>query len=133
VTEFPAHVEDRYRRLAEQRRWPPEVEAAFRTSVGWYRALEENPGPRCYYEYADSEGLVDKGARWLWETVIVNGEVVATKQIEVPSAAPSRRYWWQRLEDDTGMLTDQALDIDLPGIAPITRSAFYALWDRVHT
>jgi hypothetical protein len=77
VTEFPAHVEDRYRRLAEKRRWPREVEAAFRTSVGWYRALEENPGPRCHYEYVDSEGLLDKGARWLWETVIVNGEVVA--------------------------------------------------------
>ncbi|SMC46835.1 hypothetical protein SAMN05661093_00001 [Kibdelosporangium aridum] len=133
VTEFPAHVEDRYRRLAEQRRWTPEVRAAFRASVGWYRALDEDPGPRCYFEYVDEEGLSDKGSRWLWEAVIVDGDVVAIKQIEVPSSGPSRRYWWQHLEDDTGMLTDQALETDQPGITPITRSAFYALWDSVHS
>ncbi|WP_037267883.1 hypothetical protein [Kibdelosporangium aridum] len=59
---------------------------------------------------------MDKSARWLWEIVIVNGEVVAAKQIEVPSTGPSRRYWWQHLEDDTGMLTDQSLEIDQPGV-----------------
>nr|WP_042187236.1 hypothetical protein [Kibdelosporangium sp. MJ126-NF4]CEL17926.1 hypothetical protein [Kibdelosporangium sp. MJ126-NF4]CTQ90848.1 hypothetical protein [Kibdelosporangium sp. MJ126-NF4] len=133
MTELPPHVEDRYRRLAEQRRWPPETETAFRASVDWYRALEDDPGPRCYYEYVDDEGLLDKGARWLWEAVILDGEVVATKQIEVPSTGLSRRYWWQHMEDDIGMLTDQALDIDQPGIASTTQSSFYELWDSANT
>ncbi|SMD22971.1 hypothetical protein SAMN05661093_07752 [Kibdelosporangium aridum] len=37
--------------------------------------------------------------RWLWEAVILDGDVVAIKQIEVPSSGPSRRYWWQHLEE----------------------------------
>lgn len=32
MSEFPAEVEERYGRLAAQRRWPPETEAAFRSS-----------------------------------------------------------------------------------------------------
>jgi hypothetical protein len=39
------------------------------------------------------------------------------------------RYWWQRLEDDEGMLTDQALDREDWGLRPLTREDFYTAWD----
>ena len=39
------------------------------------------------------------------------------------------RYWWQRLEDDEGMLTDQALDRDEWGLRPLSREDFYTAWD----
>ena len=122
-------VETYYRRLATQRHWPPQTEAAFRASVAWYRALDEGSEPRHYYEYVDCAGLVDEGARWLWEAVRVNHETVAIKQIELDSSGAARYYWWRQVEDDTGGLTDQALDLLEPGLTPVSRSAFYALWD----
>ncbi|MGW4133702.1 hypothetical protein [Amycolatopsis japonica] len=127
MTDFPPDVEAHYRRLAAQRHWPQETEAAFRASVARYRALDEGAGPRQYYEYMDHEGLVDEGARWLWEAVVVEHETVAVKQIELDSSGAIRRYWWQNMEDDASGLTDQALD---PGLTSVSRSTFYALWDR---
>lgn len=129
MTDFPPDVEMRYRRLAAQRRWPLETEAAFRASVAWYRALDEGSELRRYYEYADREGLVDEGARWLWEAIVVDHETVALKQIELDSSGTAHRYWWRNLEDDAGGLTDQALDLADPGLTPVSRSTFYALWD----
>lgn len=121
-------METHCRQLAAQRQWPPETEAAFRVSVAWYRALDEGSEPRRYFEYVDHEGLVDAGARWLFEAVIVNHETVAIKQIELDSSGVVRRYWWRYLEDDAGGLADQVLDGAEPGLKPVTRSAFYALW-----
>lgn len=129
MTDFPADVETYYRRLAAQWDWPPETEAAFRASVAWYRALDEGSEPRQYYEYVDHEGLVDEGARWLFETVSVNHETVAIKQIELSSSGSAHCYSWRHMEDDAGGLTDQALDLAEPGLAPVSRSTFYALWD----
>ncbi|RSN30014.1 hypothetical protein DMC61_17360 [Amycolatopsis sp. WAC 04169] len=126
MTDFPADVETHYRRLAAQRRWPPETEAAFRASVARYRTLDESSEPRRYYEYVDDEGLVDEGARWLWEAIVVDHETVAVKQIEQDSSGAVRRYWWRNIEDDAGGLTDQALD---SGLTPVSRATFYALWD----
>lgn len=126
MTDFPADVETHYRRLAAQRHWPLETEAAFRASVAWYRALDEGSEPRQYYEYVDHEGLVDEGARWLWEAIVVDHEMVAIKQIEQDSSGAVRRYWWRNIEDDAGGLTDQPLD---PGLTPVSRATFYALWD----
>lgn len=97
MTELPADVQDRYRRLAQVRRWPPETEAAFLRTVAWFRAVDEGPGARSYYERADEEGLAEQGTRWLWETAIVNGAVTAVKQIEIPlrgqSAATAGDGW----------------------------------------
>lgn len=129
VTDFPVEVETYYRCLATQRQWSPQTEAAFRASVAWYRALDEGSEPRYYYEYVDRAGLVDEGARWLWEAVRVDHETVAIKQIELDSSGAARRYWWRRVEDDAGGLTDQALDLVELGLTPVSRSAFYALWD----
>ncbi|WP_370964824.1 hypothetical protein [Amycolatopsis sp. cg9] len=129
MTDFPADVEAHCRRLAVQRRWPPETEAAFRATVAWYRALDESSEPRRYFEYVDHEGMVDKGARWLWEAVVVNDETVAIKQIELSLSGLARCYWWRHLEDDAGGLTDQALDLTEPGLTAVSGSSFRALWE----
>ncbi|MFD5243649.1 hypothetical protein ACFWIW_03875 [Amycolatopsis sp. NPDC058340] len=129
MNDFPQDVETRYRRLAAQRHWSLETEAAFRASVAWYRAFDESSELRQYYEYVDHEGLVDEGARWLWEAITVNDEAVAIKQIELDSSGTAHRYCWRNIEDDAGGLTDRALDLADPGFTPISRSAFYALWD----
>ncbi|RSN56225.1 hypothetical protein DMH01_31000 [Amycolatopsis sp. WAC 04182] len=131
MTDLPADVETRYRRLAAQRRWPRETEAAFRASVARYRALDQGSELRQYYEYVDHEGLVDEGARWLWEAVVVDHETVAIKQIEQDSSGAAHRYWWRNIEDDAGGLTDQALDLAEPGLTPVSRATFYALWESI--
>ncbi|WP_326943219.1 hypothetical protein OG439_24530 [Amycolatopsis sp. NBC_01307] len=128
MTDFPADVEAHCRGLAVQHRWSPEMEAAFRASVAWYRALDESSEPRQYFEYVDREGLVDVGARWLWEAVVVNDETVAIRQIEVGSSGVVQCYWWRRLEDVASGLTDQALDVSEPGVTSVSRSVFYSLW-----
>ena len=128
MTNLPADVDERYRLLAARRGWP--AETAFRAAVTWYRTLDEAPGPRSYFEYVD-DGLVDEGARWLWETVDVDDETVAVKQIDISSTGIAHRHWWQNLDDDYGSLTDQPLDLDQPGLASITDSAFFALWHTI--
>jgi hypothetical protein len=100
VEDLPADVRGHYRRMAQARWWPPEMEAAFLETVEWFRAMDEVPGARSYFERSDEEGLAEKGTRWLWETVIVGSNVTAVKQIEVPLHGPVRRYWWRWLEDD---------------------------------
>ncbi|WP_439377230.1 hypothetical protein [Amycolatopsis lexingtonensis] len=129
MADLPTDVEKHCRHLALQRHWPPETEAAFRASVEWYRALDEGAAPRQYFEYVDHEGLVDEGARWLFESIIVNHETVAIRQIELDSSGGAHCYWWRHLEDDAGALADQALDGAEPGLKPVSRSEFYALWE----
>jgi hypothetical protein len=128
MTDLPADVRDRYRRLAQARCWTPETEAAFLETTAFFRALDEGPGARSYFERVDEEGLAEEGTRWLWETVIVNGAVTAVKQIEVPLHGPVRRYWWRWLEDDASGLTDQPLVPDEDELDTITREAFYQAW-----
>jgi len=130
MADLPADVRDRYRQLAEARRWPPETEAAFLRTAAWYRAVDEGPGTRHYYERTDEEGLAEQGTRWLWEAVIVNGAITAVKQIEMPLHGPIRRYCWRWLEDDINGLTDQPLVPDEDRLHPITREAFYQAWDK---
>ena len=69
------------------------------------------------------------GTRWLWETVIVAGEVIAVKQIEVSPDGMARCYWWRHLEDERGSLTDQALDPDGWRLRAVGRDTFCELWD----
>jgi hypothetical protein len=85
-------------------------------AIAWYRRLDEGPGPRAYYE------RIDEG-RWLWETVKVNTETIAVKQIEVTPDGTVHRYSWRWLEDAGGFLTDQ--------LHPITRDRFYQVWGGV--
>ena len=51
------------------------------------------------------------------------------RQLGVGEDGDVRRYWWQRLEDDEGMLTDQSLDREDWGLRPLTREDFYTAWD----
>jgi hypothetical protein len=130
MTDLPADVRDRYRRLAQARRWPPETEAAFLDSAAYFRALDEGPSARGYFERVDDEGLAGQRTRWLWETVTDNGAVIAVKQIEIPLRGAVRRYWWRSLEDDGGFLTDQPLVPDEEALDTITCEAFYEAWDN---
>lgn len=58
----------------------------------WFRDLDEGPAARSYHEGASDElGLA--GTRWLWETAVVAGQVIAVKQIEVLPDGIARCYW----------------------------------------
>lgn len=126
---LPDPVRDWYELLAVRRKWPPGTLAAVLDTAARYRALDEQPGPRKCYSRADAEGLAEQGTRWMWETVLGGGQVTAVKQIEVTAAGTVRRYWWEKLEDDDGFLTDQPLDPEAWQLAVIGREEFYAYWD----
>lgn len=106
------------------------MRASFLASVAWYRALDERPGPRFWFEWVDRDGVVDEGARMLLEAVERDGELTAVKQIDISSVGEVRRHWWQRLESDEGGLTEAAVEPTEPGLEPISRDAFYAEWQR---
>ena len=95
----------------------------------WFRDLDEGPAARSYYEGA-ADGPDLAGTRWLWETAVVAGEVIAIKQIEIPLDGIARCYWWRHLEDEKGFLTDQPLDPDGRELRAVDRGTFYELWDR---
>ena len=128
MTDLPADVREYCRDLARLRRWPAGTESAFLETVRWFRDIDEGPASRSYYEGA-GEDADSAGTRWLWETVIVAGEVTAVKQIEVSPDGMARCYWWRHLEDERGSLTDQALDPDGWRLRAIGRDTFYELWD----
>lgn len=81
--------------------------------------LDEGSAPRQHHEYVDHEGLVDEGARWLWEAVAVNNETVAIKQIELSSSEAAHCGWRRHADDDAGGLAGQALDLAEPGLTPV--------------
>ena len=56
-------------------------------------------------------------------------EWVVVRQLGAAEDGTITRYWWQRLEDDEGILTDQALDRDEWGLRPLSREDFYTAWD----
>jgi hypothetical protein len=128
MTDLPADVRARYRDLARRRGWPAGTESAFLDRARWFRDLDEGRAPRTYYEGAAGEPGQD-GTRWLWEAAVVAGEIIATKQIEVPPDGTARCYWWRHLEDEQGFLTDQPLDPDSWQLRPVGRGVFYELWD----
>ncbi|MEU8322134.1 hypothetical protein AB0C33_27580 [Nonomuraea sp. NPDC048881] len=69
----------------------------------------------------------DPGGRvWLFESVEGDGEHWAIRQIEVGTDRVAHRYWWGRLQDDRGFLTDQPLEIW--ELTEITEAAFEAVW-----
>ena len=71
----------------------------------------------------------DAGTDWLYEAVWHEREWVVVRQLGAAEDGTITRYWWQRLEDDEGMLTDQALDRDEWGLRPLSREDFYTAWD----
>jgi hypothetical protein len=101
MTDLPADAREYCRDLARLRRWPPGPESAFLETVRWFRDIDEGPASRSYYEGA-GEDADSEGTRWLWETVIVAGKVIAVKQIEVSPDGMARCYCWRHLEDERG-------------------------------
>ena len=93
--------------------------------------LDEGTAERGYFERTDEEGLADLGTRWMRETVLVNDQVAAVNQMEVPAAGKVRRYCWQSLEDDAGGLADQPLNPAEEELTPITPQEFYELWNHL--
>ncbi|MFI7699881.1 hypothetical protein [Nonomuraea sp. NPDC049480] len=85
------------------------------------RQLAESDAPRRYWHMADSDGRA-----WLFESVEGDGEQWAIRQVEVGADRVARRYWWGRLQDEQGFLTDQPLEIW--ELTEITEDAFEAVW-----
>ncbi|MEV0286018.1 MULTISPECIES: hypothetical protein [unclassified Kribbella] len=124
MSSFPDDVEAYYAELAERRGWSPETAAAIRSTVQLIRDLDRGTAPRTYGALAD-----DNGTDWLYEAVWHEREWVVVRQLGAAEDGTITRYWWQRLEDDEGMLTDQALDRDEWGLRALTREDFYTAWD----
>ncbi|NRQ39968.1 hypothetical protein HII36_50300 [Nonomuraea sp. NN258] len=85
------------------------------------KQLAEADAPRRYWHTAD-----DVGGVWLFESVEGDGEEWAVRQIEVDAAREMHRYWWGRLQDEHGFLTDQPLEIW--ELTEITGESFEAVW-----
>src|SRR6266545_1364877 len=87
--------------------------------VGFFRRLDEHATDRLHFRHLDE----DQGL-WLWQAVPVEGEVVAIKQVQVAPDGTVSRYWWQRMQDDRGFLTDQPLNPEEDGLLSITSEEF---------
>ncbi|MET7283036.1 hypothetical protein ABZS29_32715 [Kribbella sp. NPDC005582] len=124
MSSLPEDVQAYYAELAERRDWSPEVVIAVRTTVDLIRDLDRSTAPRTYGAVA-----ADDRTDWLFEAVWHEREWVVVRQLGVREDGEVTRYWWQRLEDDEGMLTDKALDREAWGLRELSREDFYAAWD----
>jgi hypothetical protein len=96
---------------------------ALAEAAALYRRLDEEATQRQHFRYEDEEGGL-----WLWEAVPYQGELVAIKQVEVDPSGTVSRYWWQRMEDERGFLTDQPLYPEEEGLAYISADEFRRYW-----
>ncbi len=124
MNSFPDEIEAYYEDLADRRDWSAETRQAIRLTVELIRDLDRGTAARTYGARAD-----DEGADWLFEAVWHEREWVVVRQLKVAEDGTITRYWWQRVEDDEGSLTDQALDRDEWGLRPLSREDFYTAWD----
>jgi hypothetical protein len=95
--------------------------------IAFYRGLDEGPGPFRFFRFLDAS--LD-GHRYWTKAVEVEGELVAIRQIEDTEVGRARRYWWQHLDDRSGMLTDQPLPPDpgQEGLIEISADEFDRRW-----
>lgn len=124
MSSFPDDVEVYYAELAERRGWRADTVQAFRVSVELIRDLDRGTGARTYGARVD-----EYGTDWLFEAVWHEREWVIVRQLQVGEDGTVLRYWWQRLEDEDGVLTDDALNRDEWGLRPLSREDFYTAWD----
>jgi len=125
MSSFPADVEAYYAELAQRRDWSPETVRAIRATVELIRDLDRGTASRTYGALADEA----TGTDWLYEAVWHEREWVVVRQLGAAEDGAVTKYWWQRLEDDEGMLTDKALDRGEWGLRPLSREDFYTAWD----
>jgi hypothetical protein len=125
MTRWPAHwpaaVAERYEVLSTQFGWPQSTVEGVVANVEYLRGLEEGDLPRVYLQ-----GEIE-GARWLWETVLADDDLVAVRQIDIAPDGSAHRYSWRQREDDAGFLTDQAIRPSAE-IVPLPREEFLAAW-----
>jgi hypothetical protein len=124
MSSFPPEVDTYYAELAERRGWSAQTAAAIRSTVELIHDLDRGTAPRTYGALADEDGT-----DWLYEAVWHEREWVVVRQLGVREDGEVTRYWWQRLEDDEGILTDQALDREAWGLRALSREDFYTAWD----
>ncbi len=124
MSDFPDDVERYYAELARVREWDEGTRAAVRASVELIRDLDRGTAARTFGARADEDGT-DR----LFEAVWHEREWVVVRELHVTEDGTITRYWWQRIEDERGGLTDQALDRDEWGLRELDRDDFYAAWD----
>lgn len=124
MASFPDDVEQYYADLANRRDWSPASAAAIRATVALIRDLDRSTAPRTYGAAAD-----ENGTDWLFEAVWHEAEWVVVRQLGSGEDGTATRYWWQCIEDEDGMLVDQALDREAWGLRPLSREDFYTAWD----
>ncbi len=124
MSSFPDDVEAYYSDLADRREWTAETRRAIRSTVELIRDLDRGTAPRTYGAIAD-----DAGTDWLYEAVWHEREWVVVRQLQVGEDGTVLRYWWQRLEDEDGGLTEQGLNRDEWGLRELSREDFYTAWD----
>ncbi|GAB3834900.1 hypothetical protein [Kribbella italica] len=124
MSDFPDDVDRYYAELARVREWDEGTRAAFRASVELIRDLDRGTAARTFGARADEDGT-DR----LFEAVWHEREWVVVRELHVGEDGAITRYWWQRIEDERGGLTDQALDRDEWGLRALDRDDFYTAWD----
>jgi hypothetical protein len=101
---WPVDVREFYESLAVQYGWPDVVVDGVAANVEYLRGLDESDRERVYLCGDDEEG-----SRWYFEAVEDRGELVPIRQVEIGDDSV-HRYSWRRREDESGFLTDQAID-----------------------
>ncbi|GAB3951871.1 hypothetical protein GCM10029976_089080 [Kribbella albertanoniae] len=124
MSSLPDDVQAYYTDLAQRRDWSYETIIAVRTTVDLIRELDRGTASRTYGAVAG-----DDGTDWLFEAVWHEREWVVVRQLGVGEDGEVARYWWQRIEDDEGMLTDKALEREEWGLRELSREDFYTAWD----
>ncbi len=91
-----------------------------------YRRLDEGPGPFAYRHFPDAG--VD-GYRYWFKSAEDQGELIAIRQVQIGADGLVHRYWWEKLDDVAGGLTDQALHPDIEDdLVPISEEVFEGIW-----
>ncbi|MER8236837.1 hypothetical protein [Streptomyces sp. NPDC094049] len=94
-------------------------------NVAYFRSLNEGATLRHHFRHVDEEGGL-----WYFEVVPDRGELVAIKQAELTPAGVLHQYSWERLEDEHGFLTDQAIDPEKDPLEAIPAEEFQRVWAR---
>ena len=90
------------------------------------RALTASDRPRRHWCYS----LPDDGSQVLFETVVVDGAMVAIRQVVVDADGTTHRYGADHLEDERGFLADQPIPDSAvtDGLRSISAEQFAAAW-----
>ena len=103
-TDWADEIRAHYAQLAEEWGWDPDIVAAVTASAEHIRDLASQDRPRRYFA-----GDFDN-EQYYFETVEDCGSLVVLRQIVVGRDGHTHRYWWGRIEDGFGGLSESAID-----------------------